>query len=70
VVLRAFVAAYPYAQAAIQAVQFAYHLGYLLGINPEAPHGPMLHLLGVEMARVSAEDMVRKLRQWCRLRTW
>ena len=56
--MRAFTTAYPYVHAMSQGLQFAYHLGYLLGTAPDAPHGPVLHLLGIEMARVSAEDMV------------
>ena len=60
-VLSAFVAGYPYLNAGLQGTQFVYHLCYLLGIPSQVdiPHSPVLHALGLQMGRVSAEDMVR-----------
>ncbi|KAG2438548.1 hypothetical protein HXX76_005099 [Chlamydomonas incerta] len=53
---RAFVASYPWIHAGIEGVTFAYHLTYLLGASPV--HQPVLHALGVTMARTSAKDLM------------
>eukprot|EP00198_Chlamydomonas_reinhardtii_P006960 XP_001696296.1 predicted protein [Chlamydomonas reinhardtii] len=52
---RAFVASYPWIHAGIEGTTFAYHLAYLLGASPA--HQPVLHALGVTMARTSAKDL-------------
>lgn len=41
----------------MEATTFGYHLTYLLGNSPV--HSPVLHALGLGMARISASDMVR-----------
>lgn len=55
--LRAFVAAYPWCHAAMEGSALAYHLAFLLGRAPA--HRPVLHALGMQLSRVSAQDMVR-----------
>ncbi|GIL49959.1 hypothetical protein Vafri_6256 [Volvox africanus] len=53
---RAFVAAYPWLHAVMEGTAFAYQLSYLLGASPV--HDPVLHALGVSVARISAKDLV------------
>ncbi|KAG2500216.1 hypothetical protein HYH03_001794 [Edaphochlamys debaryana] len=53
---RAFVAAYPWMHAGMEGLTFAYHLSYLLGAS--AVHHPVLHALGLSMARTSGADMM------------
>lgn len=59
-VATALVASYPYLHAGLQGTRFFYHLHYLLGApsGEDIPHSPVLHALRLQMARVSAEDMV------------
>lgn len=54
--VRAFVAAYPWCHAAAEGSTLAYHMAYLLGSAPA--HRPALHALGMQVSRVSAQDMV------------
>ncbi|GFH28369.1 uncharacterized protein HaLaN_26847 [Haematococcus lacustris] len=54
--LRCFVASYPLGHAGIELLTFGYHLAYLLSACPA--HRPVLHALGLQLARVSASDMV------------
>ncbi|EFJ53139.1 hypothetical protein VOLCADRAFT_127336 [Volvox carteri f. nagariensis] len=54
--VRAFVAAYPWLHAALEGTTFAYHLSYLLGAS--SVHHPVLHALGVSVARTSAKDLM------------
>lgn len=53
---KAFVSAYPWLHAASEGLTFAYHLSYLLGAA--TTHSPVLHALGMQMTRVSGQDMV------------
>ncbi|KAJ9523204.1 hypothetical protein QJQ45_023990, partial [Haematococcus lacustris] len=53
--LRCFVASYPLGHAGIELLTFGYHLAYLLSACPA--HRPVLHALGLQLARVSASDM-------------
>ncbi len=59
---KAYVSAYPWLHAASELTSFAYHTAYLLGVAP--CHRPALHLLGLQLARVSAQDMVSVV-TWC-----
>ncbi len=53
---KVFVAAYPYAHAACELTSLGYQAAYLLGAAP--CHRPVLHALGTQLARVSANDLV------------
>ncbi|GLC38299.1 hypothetical protein PLESTB_001750900 [Pleodorina starrii] len=52
----ALVAAYPWMHAAMEGTTFAYHLSYLLGAS--SVHHPVLHALGVCVARTSSKDLM------------
>jgi hypothetical protein len=54
--IQAFVRAYPWCHAATEASTLAYHLAFLLHAAPA--HRPTLHALNMQVARVSAQDMV------------
>jgi len=56
--VRSFVAAYPYLHAAMEGSTLAWHMAYLLGKGPA--HRPVLHVLGMKLARVSAHDLMRQ----------
>lgn len=60
---KAFVAAYPCIHAGLELASFGWHLAFLVGSL--SVHRPGLHALGLQMARVSAQDMVRAV--WCRM---
>ena len=47
---------YPYVHSLIEGVHFGYQLLYLL--DASHVHHPVLHALGLSMARVSAKDLV------------
>lgn len=55
---RSFLLSYPWVRAALQATQFSYQLGFLLGASPV--HSPAIHALGIRMARVSPTDLARR----------
>ncbi|PNH06566.1 Peroxisome biogenesis protein 12 [Tetrabaena socialis] len=52
---RALVVSYPWIHAGLEGTTFAYHLSFLLGAAPV--HHPVLHALGVAMARTSSQDL-------------
>mmetsp|Transcript_9250 Transcript_9250/g.19779 ORF Transcript_9250/g.19779 Transcript_9250/m.19779 type:complete len:379 (-) Transcript_9250:696-1832(-) len=65
--LRAFMTTYPYLHALYEGTSFVYQLAYLLGMA-EA-HRPALHVLGLQLARVSAQDMADMARNKTAWRT-